>query len=78
MKYKAKADCFIFGAYRPAGSVFTGPELKGYDLETATHLEALDNLADEHPVEEHPASVPPVAPKRSTGKKINKVIPDDL
>ena len=53
-RYKAKVDCVIFGAYRAAGTEFEGPALEGYDLETATHLEILDE---------------PEAPKSAKGKK---------
>lgn len=41
-RYRALTDCVIFGAYRTAGSEFEGPVLEGYDKETATHLEVLD------------------------------------
>lgn len=44
-RYRATVDCVIFGAYRPAGSEFEGPELEGYDKETAAHLEFLDEDA---------------------------------
>ena len=48
-KYRAMVDCVIFGAYRPAGSEFEGLELEGYDKETATHLEVLDEEAPQKP-----------------------------
>lgn len=55
MKYKALTDCHIFGAFRKAGEVFEGPELTGYDKETAPHLVSL-NAPPEH--EAPPAQEP--------------------
>ncbi len=44
MRYKATVDCHIFGAFRAAGAEFDGPELTGYDKETAGHLLVLDGM----------------------------------
>ncbi len=42
-KYRATADCFFDGQYYPAGAIFEGRELTGYDKETATYLEILED-----------------------------------
>ena len=42
-KYQATADCFFDGQYYPQGAIFEGRKLEGYDLETATYLEVLDD-----------------------------------
>ena len=42
-KYQATADCFFDGQYYPQGAIFEGRKLEGYDLETATHLEVLED-----------------------------------
>ncbi len=42
-KYRATADCFFDGQYYPAGAIFEGRRLEGYDLETATYLEILED-----------------------------------
>ena len=41
-KYQATADCFFDGQFYPQGAIFEGRKLEGYDLETATYLEFLD------------------------------------
>ena len=42
-KYQATADCFFDGQYYPQGAIFEGRKLEGYDLETATYLEILED-----------------------------------
>ncbi len=42
-KYQTTVDCFFDGQFYPAGSVFHGRELTGYDKETATYLEILED-----------------------------------
>lgn len=42
-KYRALEDCFFDGVYYNAGQEFEGRKLEGYDLETATHLEILED-----------------------------------
>lgn len=42
-KYQATADCFFDGQFYPAGATFEGRKLEGYDLETATYLEVLED-----------------------------------
>ena len=42
-KYQATADCFFDGQYYPQGAIFEGRKLEGYDLETATYLEVLED-----------------------------------
>lgn len=40
-KYQTTVDCFFDGQFYPAGSIFEGRTLEGYDKETATYLEVL-------------------------------------
>ena len=42
-KYQATADCFFDGQFYPQGAIFEGRKLEGYDLETATYLEVLED-----------------------------------
>lgn len=42
-KYQATADCFFDGQFYPQGAIFEGRKLEGYDLETATYLEILED-----------------------------------
>ena len=42
-KYQATADCFFDGQFYPAGAIFEGRKLEGYDKETATYLEVLED-----------------------------------
>lgn len=44
-KYRALSDCVFDGDYYAQGAIFEGRELTGYDKETATHLEFLDEDA---------------------------------
>ena len=41
-KYQTTVDCFFDGQFYPAGAIFEGRKLEGYDLETATYLEILE------------------------------------
>jgi len=41
-KYQTTVDCFFDGQLYPAGSVFEGRKLEGYDKETADYLEVLE------------------------------------
>ena len=42
-KYQTTVDCFFDGQFYQAGAVFEGRALEGYDLETATYLEILED-----------------------------------
>ena len=42
-KYQATADCVFDGQFYPQGAIFEGRKLEGYDLETATYLEVLED-----------------------------------
>jgi hypothetical protein len=54
-KYQTTVDCFFDGQLYPAGAIFEGRMLEGYDKETADYLEVLE--------EDTPA------PKKGGGKK---------
>jgi hypothetical protein len=41
-KYQTTVDCFFDGQLYPAGSIFEGRKLEGYDKETADYLTVLD------------------------------------
>ena len=45
MKYQTTVDCFFDGQFYPAGAIFTGRKLEGYDKDTATYLEILEDDA---------------------------------
>ena len=40
-KYQTTVDCFFDGQFYPAGAIFEGRKLEGYDKETATYLQLL-------------------------------------
>lgn len=41
-KYQTTVDCFFDGQFYPAGAIFDGRKLEGYDKETADYLEVLE------------------------------------
>lgn len=41
-KYQTTVDCFFDGQFYPAGAIFDGRKLEGFDKETADYLEVLE------------------------------------